>query len=458
MRLTDDAQTCSSYNVFLTTIYLATLFFLISCDAPITDPNTGTEPDISESVFSDIISQAQLRRIDFLLIGDSNTVFGGSGWDHGIQHALANNFQMYATGLISAKENYGHGAGAGYFYASGDRADASTYGAPLELNNYMDGSLMPQNYGYLSTGQFTQGHGLFTAAPADADPLDILHSDIRYHYCYGSFPSGDGQFRPGIRNESTPYDSITQSDWVQTNTGQYGVHWGNLDTGGNQISKISGRFADTETTNGAQAPYLAYFSRMEIPERTAGFSVSTMFYQGGASLYDMAYAFNHAHDKTIWLNLYEARRLQESVNQIPKIIIVVNSGVNDRNEAETSLGPGKYTDGDSAEAYVDNLKSLISRVEDVWKANFSDGELYWLIAPSHPLDQPNEELKTYRSAVKLFADTRFNIHVIDMAEFVNPGVASAQNWYAGEGGNSVHLTQLGYESMATMLLQSLTEE
>ena len=58
--------------------------------------------------------RAAATRVDVVMLGDSNQVFANTGWDHGWGKALAGRFGMYATGLLSAGENEGNGAGIGY--------------------------------------------------------------------------------------------------------------------------------------------------------------------------------------------------------------------------------------------------------------------------------------------------------------------------------------------------------
>ena len=210
-----------------------------------------------------IISSASVRRIGLLGIGDSNWALGGTGFDHGFQYALSKLFGLYATGVHSTGENGGAGQALGYYSQIGDidPATAET-GASATLDSYMDGNLFPQNYSYLAAGTFTQGMGLFIFAPGTDDPYDTLNSDFRFHFCYGTFAAGAGDFRPGVRLETPPYTNIITGPLISTNTGVEGIEYTYLDTGVvgiPRVGQICGRFSHVGNT--VNAPFLSYFVR-----------------------------------------------------------------------------------------------------------------------------------------------------------------------------------------------------
>jgi len=395
-----------------------------------------------------VLEEAHERRIDILAIGDSNQAFGGIGWDHGMQFALSKTFGLYATGILTTGESGGAGQALGYYAAGGDRdAAAAETGAPTVLDNYMDGNLFPQNYSYLAAATFVQGFGLFLTTPSTEDPFNVLNEDFKIHYCYGTFDAGAGSFTPGIRLEKSPWTNYVTGSPISTNTGVEEVAFTSLNSGvGPRPDQIACRFGHVGTT--VTAPYLSYFWRGEIEARTFGISYTSMYSLGGTSMYDMAAAFIAAHDNSILLNLSEARRLQESAGYSPKIVMMVNAGINDRNETSTpSLGPDAIIDPDSAEAYVDNFKALVSRVESVWNANYSDGGIYWMVVPSHPISDPDDaELISYRLAMEVYAATVPNIDSVDISTLTNFNEMTSSGWY--DGGGPEHLTELGYEQIS----------
>lgn len=416
---------------------------------PIVNRTPGTIP---YTAVGKVLAEALERRIDILAIGDSNQAFGGIGWDHGMQFALSKKYGLYATGILTTGENGGAGQALGYYAAGGDRdAAAVETGAPTILDDYMDGNLFPQNYSYLAAGSFVQGYGLFLIAPGDEDPFDVLNSDFKIHYCYGTFDTGVGSFTPGIRLEVSPWTNYVTGSPVSTNTGVQGIAYTSLNSGvGPRPNQIACRFGHVGTT--VTAPYISYFWRAEIEARTTGISYSSIFSEGGQSMYDMAAAFIAASDNSVWLQLYEARRLQESAGYTPKVVVMVNTGINDRNETGSpSLGPGGFVDADSPEAYVDNFRALVARVESVWNANFSDGEIYWMVIPSHPISNPDDaELITYRTAIEAYAATVRNIDMVNILDLVEFYEISRNGW--DDGGGPEHLTELGYENISRIIL------
>src|SRR5262245_24536385 len=94
-----------------------------------------------------LLARLNTSRVDFVGIGDSNQLLSGAGWDHGFQFALSKQFTMWATGLISANENDGNGAGVGYRYSWLFGNVLSSTGAPAELDVYVDATDI-RNYGF----------------------------------------------------------------------------------------------------------------------------------------------------------------------------------------------------------------------------------------------------------------------------------------------------------------------
>lgn len=393
----------------------------------------------------DILRLAADRRIDMIMIGDSNQAHSGFGWDHGVQYALENTFGAYATGLLF---NGGSGLGVGYNYSTA--ADTlATAGAPDGVAKYATGQ-SPSRYGYLESGTYTGGNGIILLSASSID----VNSALRFHFCYHTFATGSGSFKPGVRLENSPYSVIQMGNVISTNTGIDGVALTSVDIpAGTRNVNVSGKYTIPGQTP-ITGPFAAHYTRIERPDRTAGVSVHTAYGVGGAGLYAMASDMLAAPDESIALMLAETRRLQAANGDSPKVVVWINSGVNDRNQTtQPSLGPGAFTDPDGADAYVDNLTALVSRIEEVYAGQGWDiSELYWLIVPSHPVSDPDDaELQAYRVAAEAWAAARDRAQVFDFSDYITSAAMLSGGYYQAGGADKNHLTQAGYEALSSIL-------
>ena len=67
--------------------------------------------------FSDtpsLLRAAATSRVDVVMIGDSNQLYGGVGYDDGWARSLSQRFGLYGTGLHFLGENDGQGAAVDY--------------------------------------------------------------------------------------------------------------------------------------------------------------------------------------------------------------------------------------------------------------------------------------------------------------------------------------------------------
>ena len=393
----------------------------------------------------DVLGLAATRRIDLVMMGDSNQLSNQIGFDHGLQYALEQIFDVYATGLAYEGTS---AAGLGYNFGRITGTWATT-GAPSAIDSLS--GIFPNSYGYVAdAANYTGNSGLSVINGSNLD----VNAALRFHYCYGTFDSGAGEFKFGVRLEQSPYSVIQMVDLESTNTGAVGTQLAYVDIPAATRDKtIAGKWyigGQTQITG----PMTAHFVRAERTDRAAGFSAHTMYSVGGASLYDFADAFINATDESIVFSFTEIRRLQVSAGYTPKIVVYINAGLNDRNEtSQPSLGPGEYTDADSAEAYVDNLQALVSRIEDVYSgAGWDISELYWLIVPSHPVSDPDDsELQAYRAASEAWAAARDRAMVFDFSDYITSAEMLSGGYYASGGADKNHLTQSGYEALGSLI-------
>lgn len=409
--------------------------------------------------FDQIKTRMAVGRVDFVGIGDSNQVFGGNGWDYGIMYALTQSgFPMYATGLISMNENSANGAGLGYGYSYNGAAPVIGVmtGAPAFFDDYMDG-LPLHEYGYLAAG-LTYGSGgnsgMILDEGAGVAGLIDISAELQIDCYYGTFAAGSGgSFNPSIRRGTPPYNTLAAHGSITTTTGTDGVEVASFTLAAGSRAGFGNLGFKW---NGADivGPFFGTFVRISQTDRTAGFSYSTMLYLGGQSLRGMANTLINMSDTAIAHFLGEMRRLQGDQKTV---VITVNSGLNDRNETNTSLGPAAVTDGDGAAAFVDNFIAIRNRIEAVWT---SEGwplrELFWLVFPSHPVDDPDDaELMAYRKAMEAFMRTVPRGQLINIERLTTEAEMLAGGWYNSGGADRNHLTSTGYAQLGLKLVEAM---
>lgn len=413
------------------------------------------------------LALAATRRIDVILLGDSNayhwqagqdTTYGGSGWAGGLEYALGQKFGLYATGIYAGAFN--GGAGLNGYYAWPEGATLVTTGAGGIAEQYEPAGQLPipWDYSYVSAGSADPGY----LAIASGGAIDVTHA-LRGHFAYGTFASGSGSFRPGVRSERAPYtDIIDAANAISTNDGVGGqlafasidVPAGALSGGADGVNQYSFRAVGTAAGLVATGPFLSYYSRIEDRQATEGASVSVMYGLGGKGLWDYAEAVITAPDLELWMILNEARRLQVQQGLKPVVVMFVNAGVNDRNYTtqKPSWGPLQLNvQANSVANYMDNLAGLMNRIESLYARYWDVSELSWIIMPSHPQSSPDDpSLLGYRAAVDQLASSTPSMTAIDLGNLVTSTQMTANGWYDSQG--TPHLSQAGYDAIAQIAL------
>jgi hypothetical protein len=400
------------------------------------------------------LALAATRRVDIVSLGDSNIRAGGSGWDDAISYAMSQRFAQYATHLgIVGGDTDGHLESDGT-YPSG--IFGATTGAPAALNPHV----LPGT-GNMGPYQFYSGLNVSTAANGlllePGHPIGVSGL-LRAHYGYGTFLSGGGSFRPSWRRDNNPFSGLVEGSTVSAQTGAWGSARTSLDLPADPLRNYPLRAQWSRPQSGTdtmEPNFLLLWQRVERPDRFAGWSHNTLYGVGGQSLYDIA-AWLIAQTDTSLANYFSLlRSFHISIGQNPVIVIRINSGANDRNEAAApSLGPASSSDPDSAEAYVDNLAAIVLRIESIFSANgWALAELHWLITPTHRLSDPDDaKLVSYRDAAKAWAAARARTSVLDFNGMMTASEATAGGWY--DAGGTIHLTQAGYRALAARELAS----
>lgn len=381
------------------------------------------------------LGKAATRRVDLVCLGDSNHQHSGKGFDYAIRNALVSRFGMYATPPLA-----------------GGTFGAAT-GAPEALNKL---ALPSVKYNYIPEGETYSAAG---ANGISIDPQQHYRFDVtkklRCYLSYGTFSTGTGSFKPGCRLGDSPWTAIKMYNSVSTNIGTETrtTLTFDIDADASRTKPLEFKYAVPQQT-GITGPFISYFLRVEDPNAVSGICVSPLYSVGGQSLWDMARKMLDYSNEQLTAYFTEIRRLQLAKNQKPIVVVYINSGLNDRNETETSLGWRKDTKGDSAQAYLDNLEVVAKRITDIWQFNgWDERELFYLIIPSHPVSTPDDsELVAYRQAAYSFANNRSRVSFVDFNNVTNASEMANNDWYYDVATDHNHLKLAGYEALSSKIV------
>jgi hypothetical protein len=406
--------------------------------------------------------KARTGRVDVVALGDSNQFQLGHGWDAAWIRALSNRFGLYATSLLAVGEGSGNGFAAGDRFNIFPQASSGQYeyaGAPGPLDVYLNNPpslLAPMNYMYLPQGRTVSGQvatGMVMAANCWLD----VNEPLRFHFTYGLFGgAGAGGFQPVIRRDSTPFTVLATSPPISTRTGEIAadrIEHGTLDLpAADRQHPIALRF--TTSVGNVVGPFIAYYQRAEGLARPVGASFSTIYGLGSQSARAMALALQTSSDETLTLYFSRIRALQDD----PKRVLVrVNTGLNDRAEILPSVGPAQVQDGTSADAYEDNLRAIITRISQVWTLNgWAEDELFFLLTPSHPVDNPDQPLLLeYRQRAEALALAFPRTATVRLDRILNATQILARGWYPVGGFDRDHLREAAYVYFAQEEIRAL---
>lgn len=412
------------------------------------------------TVLKAFLNAADTQIVHHWLVGDSNAVFAGHGWDDGLQHGLTQQFPSFSTGFVSPNSNSTNGFAVGYFSRESAADIGQTSGAPEFCEQYSPrgstslGGIL--DYSYVAEGSAVSTFvGPAGIAVLNGSPLDV-NSALTFEGWWVSFASGAGEFRPRARLGVSPFSFLGQGPLTSTNTGTDG------DLIKAEVSIAAGtRDADLEfgwlTPGGTNitGPFFSPYCRVRKSEGTNGYAFSTLAYRGGQSARIHALAVQSQSD-TFYANIFGiAREDCTSRSQTPKHIFWLNSGLNDRNETNTSVGPNLVADGDAPEAFADNCLAIIKKIEAIWAANsWPLSELHFAIMPSHPISDPDDtDLISYRQAASNLAASSPRRTFVDITSLYNSGDFTAGSWY--DGGGTAHLTETGYRAVGAGVIAAL---
>jgi hypothetical protein len=413
------------------------------------------------------LAHALEHRLDIVCIGDSNQLFESTGFDHGLTRAFSEWRPLFATGITSVGDNAGSGSGIGYesfVFSTGSTLEYT--GAPKALDQVIPGSTLlgPHRYGYLAPGREIPPTRLVGMGITAASPLGVT-GPLLGVYVYGTFertPTDTSlapTFTPFARVDAPPFTTLARGTPVSlASSPRSEIRSATLEIPADAARNgpVAMRWTDPQAP-AINGPFIAFYQRIERPDRVAGVAVNTLYGVGGQSGRDMALAFLDAPTaqiKAFFAILRERQaavpRLPESPAPVRRVIVRINTGLNDRNEQAGSLGVNRVATGNSPEAYADNLQAIIDRLREVWRAaGWPEDELYFVLTPSHPTSPGFDEnrLIGYRVAAEAVAQANPRCAAVRLDRLTDASEMIANGWYRSTQ-DQAHLSVAGYEELA----------
>jgi len=439
----------------------------------------------NRTLANEIFTSPARRLVDFVGIGDSNQIYGGFGNDHGWQFALAARYAMHATGIISASENLENGSGAGYGYgyerAAASKAQSVPQGAPAGIQDYWNaGDTTPDvhgphyysDYTIVASGQFQNGIAIQAAVPGGSN---------RGWKFYVSCINGTnfGTFQPVLRNTQSGGINLWGSVISTNGTPGYTIHSHTVaasfttNPSANLTLSMSNDFSGGAVmTLGAGGHCVPVFNRAapQSGVNGAGFAYTTQGYMGGRHLknqYDALVQWN-AGTWNHWFEMLRAPQLDATVSMAPRVVWIIQSGLNDVNGTATLSTDGVNMTSTKA-GYKANLKSIIDLIRDTYDASYDPAdaaERFFVLARSHRVADNSgqaewaqeQSMVQYAEAIEeICADPAYSAYccAFDPSLLHTRAEAASVPWYASSGTDENHFIQAGSEAIFTRVLGEL---
>jgi len=378
------------------------------------------------------------ERVAIVAIGDSNQRFGGHGYSRAMPQALYKAFGCYGSSLLLYRQWAGKG-------------EAPPAAAPDAL------AAQAYSYWYIPPGEsapVSWKSGLLII-PAD-HPLDV-RGPLRFHFTYGTFPGEGGEFKPMVRRDAAPWTTVASArEPVNSGSDAYQLKRLSLDLPADQERDYPIQFMPSALKPPIHGPFLAASAMCENLDHQSGLAYHTLYASGGQSLVDMLNTFrNHGGERLAEF----FSRVREPLNGSKVCLVMIHSGLNDRNERLPSAGPQAGLDSSSGEGYADNLQGIMETLRAAWvRAGGEEAALRFVFMPSHAMGEPDDSrLLAYRKAARTLAATTPNASMIDLARLVPYGKMVEDALYDGGKKANPHLDRKGYEAIANELSARLTE-
>jgi len=384
-------------------------------------------------------ARARTERVAVVGMGDSNQRFGGHGWSQHMAQALMARFGAFGTGLSPMYPTRRDDAPA-------DPPAPAAF-ADLALSGWYvpAGKTQPWHWSNAAQLYLTTDHPLGIAGP------------LRFHLIHGTFPENKGACQPMVRRNVAPYD-ILKSVEFNPATGAYGFTDQTLDLPADPARNFDLMFGVVPWTGQVTGPFFGEMLWCENTAKTAGLCYQTLYSRGGQSLFDMLTTCRQEFGPARLTDYFT--QLRRQLNGAQTCVVVINSGLNDRNEKEPSIGPKGGFPGDSKDAFGDNLAGIVQALQDAWgRAGGTPETIHFLFMPSHHLSDPDDaKLVAYRQAAAELAASLPNASFIDISKLVSYRDMVEKKYYALGVASDPHLSAEGFAAISQAVADAIASQ
>lgn len=399
---------------------------------------------------------AQNQRVDVGIMGDSNLLYstpsGMVGHQYGMLQGLKAVLPVYASALLP-----GSGAGGWVLPTNGISPVLSTVGSP-GMPAFISNRVPAASAGFSSNAAYVNGSQEINAGEAARGalawqspefPFDF-QKHVQWHVTYATFAGGSGVIRPAIAQLDAPYTAIVESS-VSTGGAQDGVAQTVLDlpAGARAMgSNYTLQVVDKARGLSATGPIGLLYSRLVLPEVTAGAAMTPVWGVGGVSA-------RYAADKFVnWCSIPQlSEMLRQIVRHQPvgqeRLMFNIIEGGNDLADVQPAVQPNGLPDIPLSSTMIGqkiNTLTIMLRVRDAWSAaGYDTSRLCFLLGPYHPLPGNGPKIRSVyvRGWRELARDyPNLNIAVMDGYGFSSVEEFLTGGWYDQNG--PAHLTRAGY--------------
>jgi hypothetical protein len=417
--------------------------------------------------------------IDFLVVGDSNTGYGGQdangGYVQGLGYALNTNIpnKMYSTAFLSSLSSgtvaayktqnfpgnfnlptYGYSGGVEHgpseltsnfnAYKNAAEYEDGTNGIFSDTGGGAGGTL---NYAFLKAGssQTNVDIGLYI----NGDSPIGTGNTLTYRVLRGSIPNTGGTYNVRIRHSISPYTVVkTQTD-ISVRGSEYNWMADSITITGD--SSRSGMTLDFLWSIQSAAGILnvgpVAIAGQSVHANRKGWSVDSLYFSGGSSIERYLYGFNMAGKETVATLLKEYRDKQIQAGGSGRVVILIQGGINEYD----------WT-GSNQSQWLSYWQSIITKCKEAWATiNVPSSDLQFCVMFSHN-DQPgvstDSDFTERRNLLISLFKNNPEVCVIHLPSIVTFGVGNFAN-----GGSyyvdNAHLTKSGFEFVSDQIIKTM---
>lgn len=407
-------------------LYLSSALFMSQCAAAFAQ-SPFVELDQTASTWLEAV---RTDRADMLLLGDSVVLFGGHGWDDGLNRAGAERFGLAGSGLL-----HNTASGDGFRLLPQFGWLTSPNAVPEDARRYI-----VQNIAHTSgTGsQRRLGISVDASSPLAFQPL-VLQG-------WGVSASGSDAMTAAARLSFSPFSVLYRSPSLSL---------GFPSTGLDKVSQhINGPLTGSPTSldyyfdNSVDSSFM--YLRMLRPGAN-GLTVTSIGV-GGQSTRSF---YNGMWNGGSWDQIGRAAYLDTIVDGgSGKLLVPIFEGFNDRNEMQPSLGE-QITPGNSPEAFADNVDALIQLIRSDWAlTGRSQKDLGFIVFSMYDINPPDsaEQLIEFGDALRAYAASESGVSFIDLRAIGIPYTVGAAQGFFSDG---LHLSRAGTQYYSRRIFDAL---